>query len=222
MRSIIYKVFRRVSPFDGLVLHAEKVLLGVNKLKEAISFYFAGNYDDFDKLAEEIIAIENDADVIKGNVRNHLHKGIFMPVDRGDFLDCLKQQDSILDSCEDIVIWLQFRKTEINELFKRQISEYLSKIIRVVEDLESMVKDVHKLISSTSATERREVKDKIKNIHFEESEIDMMQKNLIKELFSTDKDMMHFYHLIHVVFLLGRIGDYAENVGDKLRVMMAR
>ncbi|MBA7705666.1 hypothetical protein ES703_114501 [subsurface metagenome] len=85
-----------------------------------------------------------------------------------------------------------------------------------------LVKDVHRLISSVSLLERKNIKNKIKEIHFEEEETDKMQGNLIKKLFSTGKDMMHFYHLIHVIFLMGKIADHAENVGDRMRVMMAR
>ncbi len=222
MRSILFKVFRRKSPFDGLVEHAEKVRTGVNKFKEAVEAYLRKDFSSFDRLSEEVIRIENEADIIKGNTRNHLHKGIFMPVNRGDFLSCLKEQDAIIDACEDAVIWLEFRRSEIGDNLKKEIEKYLFKVINIVEELEILVKDVHRLISSISLKDRKNIKNKIKNIHFEESEIDKMERTLIKNLFSSQKDMMHFYHLIHVIFLLGKIADHAENVGDRIRVMMAR
>ncbi len=222
MRSILFKVFRRKSPFDGLVEHAEKVCTGVNKFKEAVEAYLRRDFSSFDRLSEEVIRIENEADIIKGNTRNHLHKGIFMPVDRGDFLSCLKEQDAIIDACEDAVIWLEFRKSEIESHLKKEIEKYLFKVINIVEELEILVKDVHRLISSISLKDRKDIKNKIKNIHFEESEIDKMERTLIKNLFSSAKDMLHFYHLIHVIFLIGSMADHAENVGDRIRVMMAR
>ncbi|MBN2406576.1 MAG: TIGR00153 family protein [Elusimicrobia bacterium] len=222
MRSIIFKIFRKISPFDGLVKHSEIVTAGVGKFKDAVEAYLSQDFDLFEKLSEEVINLENEADRIKSNTRYHLHKGIFMPVDRGDFLSCLKQQDSIIDACEDAVIWMQFRKSEMDEALKENIKSYLGRVIHIVQESENLVKDVHRLISSISLKERKEIKDKITSIHFEEEEIDNMQRDLIKTLFSSNKDMLYIYHIIHVVFLIGSIADYAENVGDRIRVMMAR
>lgn len=222
MRAIIFKIFRKKSPVDGLVAHAEKVGIGVKKFKEAVEAYLEKDYSSFERIADEVIKIENEADVIKGNTRNHLYKGIFMPVDKGDFLSCLKEQDSILDACEDAVIWLQFRKSEIDDDLKEKIREYLLKVVDIVEGLELLVKDMHRLISSISITERKNIKEKIRNIYSEEEQIDRMQRDLIKNLFSSEKEAMHIYHLIHVIFILGRMADHAESVGDRIRVMMAR
>ncbi|MFH1416195.1 MAG: TIGR00153 family protein [Elusimicrobiota bacterium] len=222
MRSILFKIFRKVSPFDGLVEHAGIVKIGVNKFKEAMDVYLAKDFEKFEALSSEVINIENEADRIKTNVRNHLHKDIFMPVDRGDFLSCLKEQDAIIDACEDAVIWLQFRQSEISDEIKRDIKEYLYKIINMVEELVTLVQDVHRLISSISGKERKEIKEKIKGIHMEETQIDTMQRDLVKKLFSSGDEMINIYHLIHVVFLLSSIADHAENVGARIRVMMAR
>ena len=49
-----------------------------------------------------------------------------------------------------------------------------------------------------------------------------MQMGLIKNLFSSEKEILHIYHLNHLIFILGRIADYTGNVGGRLRVMMAR
>ena len=103
-----------------MIEHAEKVSLGVNKFKEAVSAYLDKDFSLFEKISNEVIKIENEADGIKGNTRNHLHRGIFMPVDRGDFLVCLKEQDAILDACEDAVIWMQFRESKIENDLKKE------------------------------------------------------------------------------------------------------
>jgi predicted phosphate transport protein (TIGR00153 family) len=222
MRSVIFKILKKKTPFDGLVEHAEKVTPAVYKLKEAVIAYLDKDFSKFDELSDEIISLENEADWIKGGIRNHLPKGIYIPVPKGAFLSCLKHQDSIIDTCEDAVIWLQFRKSEITDELKGGLKKYLFKIIDIAQNVEVIVKDVHRLISSISLNERKKIKDKIKEIHFEEEETDKMEKNLIKEIFSTQGDALNTYHLIHVVFMLARIADHAENVGDYLRVMLAR
>ncbi|RLD17528.1 MAG: DUF47 domain-containing protein, partial [Caldiserica bacterium] len=103
MRFVLSNLFRKKSPFDGLKEHSEKVTLGIRKMKEAFLYYIDEDFENFSRVSEEVIKLENDADWIKGNIRNHLPKGIFMPVDRTTFLDCLKELDGILDIAEDIV-----------------------------------------------------------------------------------------------------------------------
>jgi predicted phosphate transport protein (TIGR00153 family) len=222
MRSIIFNIFKKKTPFDGLVEHAEKVREAVHKLKQAVNYYLEKDFSKFEELASQIITLENEADWIKGNVRNHLPRGVYIPVDKGALLSCLKEQDAIIDACEDAVIWLQFRKSEISQEMKDEIKKYLFSIVNITEDLEIMIKDVHRLITSLSISERKSIKDKIKGIHFEEEETDKMEKNLIKNIFSSEGAPMNTYHLIHVIFILGRIADHAENVADSLRVMLAR
>jgi predicted phosphate transport protein (TIGR00153 family) len=222
MRSIIFQVFGKTSPFDGLVEHAEKVTEGVRKFKESLLIYLDGDFDSFDKLSYEVMKFENEADTIKVETRSNLRRGIFIPVDKRDLLACLKEQDSILDICEDAVIWLQFRKTELDPELKENIRQYLFKVVEIVESLELMVKDVHRLICSLSIIERKSVKNKINEIHFEEEEIDKMERSLVKGLFAAgeEKNMMNFYHLIHLVFLVGHIADHAENAADRLKMML--
>ncbi|MFW6134754.1 MAG: TIGR00153 family protein [Elusimicrobiota bacterium] len=222
MRAIISKIFRKKSPFSGLVEHAEKVREGAHKLKKAVVAYFDGDYNAFEKLSREIMEIENDADWIKGNIRAHMPKGIFIPVSKGDLLGTLKEQDAILDACEDAVIWISFKQNHIESDFKKEIEKYMDKIIDIVEDLEMMVKDIHRVITSISLKERKQIKNKIKNIHFEEEKTDEMERILIKKIFASGEKMINIYHLIHVVFLLGKIADHAENVGDGIRVMLAK
>lgn len=222
MRFILSSIFRKKSPFDGLREHSEKVSAGVSELKIAVKSYLEGNIDEFRKSSDEVLRIENEADWIKGSIRNHLPKGIFMPVDKITFLNCLKEQDTILDIAEDIVIWLELRDTKVDENLKKKINDYLDKVTEMVFSLENLLKDIKKLIVSISAKERKILKEKLKNFHIEEEIIDKMERELIRELFSKEEDPIKFYHLSHIIFLIAHIADKTENVSDYLRVMIAK
>ena len=45
------------------------------------------------KIVDEICRLESEADEIKNDIRGHLPKSIFMPVDRRDLLEILILQD---------------------------------------------------------------------------------------------------------------------------------
>lgn len=221
MRVPILKTLRR-SPFDGLLEHAKKVRECVHKLKEAVECYADKKYEEFEKLADEILKLENEADWIKGNVRNHLPRGIFMSVDKGDFLSCLHEQDTILDLAEDAVIWLGFRRTEIPKEIKDIFLRHLNDVIDTVETLESIVANVKYLIGPIRKKERDRVKKILKSIHTKERKIDESGHALARLLFAVGEDFSSAYHLLHATFVISHIADHAENAGDRIRVMLAR
>ena len=222
MRVIISKIFRKKTPFDGLKEHGRKVLEGIYRLREAMLCYFDEKFDDFEKAAEDVVKIENEADWIKGNIRNHLPKGIFMPVDRYVFLNCLKEQDTILDLAEDIVVWLGFKKVKIADDFKEKLKVYVEMVVLMVEKLENLLADIKRLIVSISPSERKKIKKVLKDFHIEEEKTDKIEAQLLKNFFSAEINPMEFYYLTHIVFLLARIADRVENVSDNLRNMLAK
>ena len=71
----------------------------------------ADEADLHDYLAE----LENEADGIKNELRAHLPKSLFMPVDRRDLLEVLDLQDEIADTAQDIAGLLVERKMEVAE-----------------------------------------------------------------------------------------------------------
>ncbi len=222
MRTVINKMFRKQSVFEGLRKHSVHVKEGSEKMKEAIMAYLQEDYEKFNDITLEVMKIEKKADWVKSNIRNHIPKGIFLPVDRMDFLGTLKEQDAVLDSCEDAVIWLSFKKIKIDENIKKEILEYLDKTIEVVERLVSIVENIHRLISAISRRERKVIKKELKTLHFEEEETDTMERALLKEVFNSGKDMQYIYHVTHLIFILGRVADHSESVSNGLRMMMAR
>lgn len=221
MRVPILKILRK-SPFDGLLEHAKKARECINKLEEAVECYVDKKYEEFRKLADDILKLENEADWIKGNIRNHLPRGIFMSVDKGDFLSCLQEQDAILDLAEDAVIWLGFRYTEIPEEIKDIFLKHLHNVIDTVETLENIVAQVRHLIGPITKEERKHAKDILKSIHAKERKTDKSAHELARSLFALGGDFSSAYHLLHVIFTISHIADHAENAGDRIRVMLAK
>ena len=221
MRVAILNTIRR-SPFDGLLAHAHKARESVNKLKEAVECYAEERYEEFQELAEEILKLENEADWIKGNIRNHLPRGIFMPVGKTEFLACLKQQDDILDLAEDAVIWLGFHKSKIPEEIKQPFLHHVSEVVEIVNTLEDVIVDVRTLLGPISRDRRKKVKEILKDIHLKERKTDESQHELAKKLFALGGDFSAAYHLLHATLTISQIADHAENAADIIRVMLAR
>src|SRR3972149_4072128 len=55
--------------------------------------------------------IEHEADTIKTEIRDHLPKTIFLPIDRRDLLRLLSAQDDIADRVEDLAVVLTIKES---------------------------------------------------------------------------------------------------------------
>ena len=76
-RAPVSDVFRRKTPFIQLVEHMCKVSEGIGTLEEGLIKYYKGEYEGFSDIAKKVSKIEHEADIIKGNLRNHLPSHLY-------------------------------------------------------------------------------------------------------------------------------------------------
>ena len=215
----------RKSPFDGLIEHAAKVRECVRALDEALSAFGAGDMEKFEKMKRRVEELESEADRIKANIRNHLPKSVWMPVDKQFFLMTLTQQDSILDYAEDAVVWIDMRGKPLPPELSEDFSRLQKIVVRTVEEYEKVVNNIpHVLETSFSEKERKETKDHIYEVHRLEHESDELERVLTKKIFSMEGklDPLSIWHLVKLVNILGDVADHAENAADRVRAMIAR
>ena len=223
-RMPVASTFRK-SPFEGLYLHAEKVRECIATLQEALKAYTEGRYEDFKTLAIKVAELEGEADQIKGNVRNHLPRFIFMPVDKADFLMLLREEDAILDYAEDATLWIGLRYTPIPESIKSEFMLHANKVVECVEILDKAMENLRDLLeTSFSRKEREQTKKLIFELHKKEYEADVIERALTKKIFALEKalDPISIFHLVKVVDLIAQIANHAENAGDRIRAMIAK
>jgi predicted phosphate transport protein (TIGR00153 family) len=213
----------RVSPFDKLLEHAQKVKECITVLRDCLTSYCEGDYKKSEKLSQKVIELEHEADLIKGNITAHLPKGILLPVDTGVFLRLLNEQDAILDFAEDTVVWLHFRKTKVPNNIKEELLKHLYKVLECIEAFERTVIHVKEIISFAASKQLREkMKETVKEVHRKEWEDDQIERELARKIFNLPIDPLSVYHLLRLTDLIGKIASHAENAADRIRTMMAR
>ena len=224
-RAPVLDTFRRKSPFDQLLEHMRKVKSGVDLLNVGLETYYIGEYKGFSTIAKKVSDIEHEADVIKGNLRNHLPSSLFMPVDKGKFLWALREQDKILDHAENLVIMLDMRHTKIPKKLQPLFIEHAKLVQKTVEAMEEAVCSIRDLIQTSFVQHKREkTKELIFKVHDCEYKADKKKYELTKEIYAIEKklDPMDVYHLLKIADWVDDIADHAENVADWLRSMIAK
>lgn len=224
-RVPVSDVYRRKTPFRQLNDHMNTVKKGIDLLGDGLIHYFKGDYKGFSKISKEIAQLEHDADVIKGNLRNHLPNSLFMPVDKGKFLRALREQDEILDHAENLVRMLDMRHTKIPKSLQKGFIDHTKKMLATVEAMEIAVGNIMDLVETSFVKkERDQTKQFIHEVQRLEQETDEIKYKVTKSIYKMEENLkpMDMYHLLKIVNWVDDIADHAENVTDWLRAMIAR
>lgn len=221
MRLLLSSLFYK-SPFENLQRHADKVKECAQLFKEAVICHIAEDCKEFDFLTEKVACLESEADGIKRNIRNHLPRGILMPVDKFQFMQYLREQDKVLDEVEEALFWLSFRPRGIPEEVANDLKHLVDSVIPPIEELSELVALATKYFRSTSAELRTRMKSLVQDIRQHEREADLLERELKFKIFTVINEALVVYHLIRLVDIVGNIADHAQNASDRMRTMIAR
>lgn len=223
MRVPMLDIYRR-SPFQGLLSHARKICECLEELKDGIHAYIDEDFKTAEKHFKKVQELEHEADIIKGNTRNHLPRFIFMPVDRSDFLILLNEDDAVLDHAEDVAVLMKMRPTRIPEDLKGDFRKLADTIVMTGLAMEKVVCHMTDLLETSFVEkEREQTKELIKMVHDLEYKCDRLQEKVTRHLLNDPEiDPITVLHLMKVVERMGQVADSSENAADRIRVMMGK
>ncbi len=222
MRIPFFSIFI-TSPFEALQEHAEKVKECAWAFQQAMECYASTKCDIFSEHRQEVIRLEHEADAIKRRIRGHLPKGVMLPVEKFQLFRYLREQDSVLDSIQDVMDWLSHRMDhEIPESLQRDLFLLVDAVVEPTEALPRMLSEARLYFKNFSEKQRTKVKEIIADIRKMEHDADQREYAFINKVFATISDPISFYFLVRLGELIGNVADHAENTGDMMRAMLAR
>lgn len=219
------RLFRRKNPFEGVFAHTQKIRECVELLEDGIEAYVANDWEEFHELTQKVNEVEHEADGIQANIRSHLPRFIFMPVNKGDLEHLLHLQDSILDQAENLMEMMDARHTRVPDPLMGEFRTHVRLAIETVKAYEAAVDEFHDVLDSGfGGGQRDEAKRAIKVVHEMEYEADQLRYDLVRQIYEHEDELepMDVYHLLKIADWVDNIADQAENSADKLRAMMAK
>lgn len=222
MLGTILNLFGR-SPFAPLQSHMEKVSGCVHLLNDLFHDIEARDYQAMEEVAAQISELEHQADLTKNDIRNHLPKSLFLPIDRSHLLEILSIQDRIADKAEDIAVLVSLKQVELLPSFRIEFNEFLKKNIVAFESARMIIKEMHELLeSSFGGTEAEKVRSMVENVAYEEHEVDLIQRQLLKKLFQAENEMTYTtFHLWQKICeALASISNLSENLAYRVRMTL--
>lgn len=213
------------SPFTALQKHMQAVLECARDVQPLIDAVVAGDQEKVVELKDAIFEKEAEADRIKHQLRASLPKSLFMPVDRRDLLEVLQLQDTIANTAQDIAGLLYERRMDIPEFLREPLTVLTARCIDTVEHSATVINELDELIAIGFRGREVERVDKmLEELNRIEDETDELGIALARALFNHEKELdpvsvMMWYQIIEWV---GDLADYAEKVGDHLRLLIAK
>jgi len=213
------------SPLVSIQEHMRAVVECARDVPPLLEALCEENDAEFQTIKQRIFDKESEADLIKNSLRGRLPKSLFMPVDRRDLLEVLHIQDSIADTAEDIAELLYERKMKIPEEMKKPVVALAVSSLKVCEKSLKVIEELDELLATGfRGSDARQVGDMVDELNVMEDEADQLELDLARILFGLESTIdpvtvIMWYRLIEWI---GDLGDYAEKVGDRIRLFIAR
>ena len=201
------------------------VLECANEIPPLFEALAGGDQEAVVTVKNKIFELEAEADKIKYDLRGALPKSLFMPVDRRDLLDVLQMQDSIADTAQDIAGLLVERRMEIPDFMKDPMLALARRTVDACEQSAKIIEELDELVAmGFRGREATQVEEMVEKLNLIEDDTDELGIELARHLFEHEDEIkpvsvMMWYQLIEWV---GDLADYAEKVGDRLRLLIAR
>lgn len=224
MMSPLIKLFGQ-SPFRPLQEHMRIVVQCAN---EVPSLFEAVHQDDaalVEQIHKRIYDFENAADDIKNELRAHLPKGLFMPVDRRDLLEILDLQDSIADTAQDIAGMMIVRRMKLPEAVYVPMLDLSRRCVDACNQLAKIMEELDELVEiGFRGAEADKVMYMIDELNKIETDTDMRAITVMRQLFDHENEIGAVSTIMwdRVIHWIGDLANYAERAGNRHRLLIAR
>ena len=188
--------------FDEFILMTDYIVNSANTLKDIM-----GNFD-LEKLNEDIYQVhnlENEADKIVHNMKNHLIKDFIPPIDREDISAIINRLDNIEDGIDEILINVKILDIE---KINTEVFELIDILIMCCEAVKEMFIEFKKLKNFDL------IKQKIIQVNKLEELGDRTYENLMSALYKSEKNPIELIKWTNIYNCLENTIDFCEEISD--------
>ncbi len=221
----IFQIFAR-SPFEPLTEHLKKCVETANKVPDIMNALKSGDSARTKELAKEVMKLEHDADILKHEIRDHVPKTHFLPVDRRDLLRLLSAQDDIPDAVEDLAVVATLKPgLHVPEGILEELDTETGHVMECVKRAMGGGETLEDLLEAGfGGPEADRVFDLIKALGEQEHLADKRQYKLSQLLIQHADELKKedFIIWIEMIKNLGYIANATEKYSKELRNMLAK
>lgn len=213
------------SPFKPLQQHMRIVSECMNEVPKLFDALCASDDDAIMVCKSVIFAKEQEASSVKTELRAHLPKSLFMPVDRRDLLDLLESQHSIVEIAHKIASLLTEREMPVPREMQTELKNFVSVCMSSYQQTVDIIEEMDELVEvGFSGKEANKVEGMVAGVKELDVSAEVLKSQLNKQLFLIEAQLspvtvMLWYQLSGWI---SEISVRAETTSDRVRLMLAR
>jgi len=220
--SLMGSLFGR-SPIKPMQQHMHAAVACARAVVPLFEAMVAGRRNDLPGLREEIDRLEHEADRLKHEIRSHLPRRLMLAVERRDLLEILDFQDSIADTAQDVAGLADQRGMIVPAQLAEPMLALVRRVVEACEQAQTIIDELDELLETGFAgREVGRVEEMITTLSKTESETDELAERLQRQLFGLEDELgigtVFWWELVNQV---AHMADYAERVGNRLRLLIA-
>ncbi len=213
------------SPVRPMQVHMEKVHDCVSLLVPFFEAVIAEDWKKVEKHQQKISKLENEADVMKKELRLSLPKGLFMQVSRQDLLEVLTMQDSVANKAKDVAGIILGRKMVLPKKIAVDFLKFAQRCVDASEQARITINELDELVETGfRGNEVKMVQKMIKKLDKIEADTDTIQRKIRAKLFEVETELppLEAMFLYKVIEATGDVADQAQRVGSRLQLLLAK
>jgi predicted phosphate transport protein (TIGR00153 family) len=220
--SLIANLFGR-SPIRPMQQHMHAAVACAREVLPLFEAMAQGDSEAIAARRQEIDRLEHEADRIKHQIRSHLPKRLFMAVERRDMLEILDFQDSIADVAQDIAGLADQRNMQVPPDLAEPLLDLVRRVLAACAQAERVVNELDELVETGfGGRESARVEQMIDELNRIESDTDELAERVSRRLFALEEELgigtIFWYQMVGWI---ADLADYAERVGNRLRLLIA-
>ncbi len=219
----IAKLFGK-SPFAPLRSHMKKVASCMDMLEKMFEHLCHAEEDQARvmQMSQELCDLEYEADITKNDIRNHLPKGVFLAIDRSQFLELLALQDNIADQAEEIGLLLTLHKAPLDGV-KPELHAFVQKALTVFREVDRITGEIEELLeSSFGGLEAEKVRAMVEHAAHREHEAQRLKQVLLHKIFAQGEKLTPpaFYLLVRLTEAIALLAELSEKLANRIRMLL--
>jgi len=213
------------SPFAPLQTHMDKVASCIGELPNLFKAFLEQDVLGIEKIGKRISELEHEADLTKNDIRNHLPRSLFLPLDRSVLLDILALQDALADQAEEIAQNMKLLPVPLGLVpeIKEDLILLCQKNVEVFRLARQVIKELEDLLEcSFGGIEAEKVKGMVEQIAFNEYETAQIKNRLLKIFYSIgDRLPYPAFHLgLILIEEITNLSRLSEKLGNRIRMLL--
>lgn len=213
------------SPFDPLAGHMQKAAECARTVPEMVEALLAGDAEALAGIHARAQALESECDVIKNDLRAHLPRRLFLPVDRRDLLEVLDYQDSIADSVEDVGDLMVMRPWSVPADLQPALRLLGTAVVDTAEAAAQVMDGLDELLHAAFAgPELTRTEGRIETVLAMERVADEAEDALLRAVFKNEEELgaVSVVLWMRLIERMGDVADFSRKSADRMRLVIAK